>query len=135
MLMNSTINLVLELRRVGFPFETLPIILCKPGNRLRKIFSFWEKIFDRLLLVNWEVQEKIPLTLSNVWFPLMVLRLVTIYTSGLGGTYLEPALRTGRVSAKTPEELDWYLNKLETFESQPPAIWMKNVMHFGGGRM
>lgn len=54
-------------------------------------------------------------------------------TSGLGGTYLEPALRTGRVSAKTPEELDWYLDKLITFEAQPPAIWMKNVMHFGGG--
>lgn len=54
-------------------------------------------------------------------------------TQGLAGTFLEPALRTGRISAKTPEEVEWYLDKLQTFESQPPAIWMKNVMHFGGG--
>ncbi len=54
-------------------------------------------------------------------------------TSGLGSTYLEPALRTGRISAKTPEEVEWYLNKLQSFEAQEPAIWMKNVMHFGGG--
>lgn len=54
-------------------------------------------------------------------------------TSGLGGTTFEPALRTGRISAPTPEVLMWYLNKLQTFEAQEPAIWMKNVMHFGGG--
>lgn len=57
----------------------------------------------------------------------------TYLTQGLANTYLEPALRTGRVSAKTPEEVGWYLDKLQSFESQPPAIWMKNVMHFGGG--
>ncbi|NEN24935.1 hypothetical protein G3O08_15650 [Cryomorpha ignava] len=54
-------------------------------------------------------------------------------TQGLANTFLEPAMRTGRVSAKSPEEVEWYLDKLQTFESQPPAIWMKNVMHLGGG--
>src|SRR5690554_1147796 len=57
----------------------------------------------------------------------------TYLTQGLANTFLEPALRTGRVSAKNPEEVGWYLDKLQSFESQPPAIWMKNVMHFGGG--
>lgn len=54
-------------------------------------------------------------------------------TQGLVNTYLEPAMRTGRVSAKNAEEVLWYLDKLMSFENQPPAIWMKNVMHFGGG--
>ena len=54
-------------------------------------------------------------------------------TAGLGGTTFEPALRTGRISARTPEVLSWYLDKLQTFEAQPADLWMKNVMHFGGG--
>src|SRR5690606_23908268 len=54
-------------------------------------------------------------------------------TQGLANTYLEPALRTGRVSAKSPEEVEWYLGKLQTFEAQPPAIWMTTVMNFGAG--
>lgn len=55
-------------------------------------------------------------------------------TAGLGSTILEPAIRTGRVSATNQEQVQWYLNKLQTFEAQPPAAWMKNVLHFGGGR-
>ncbi len=55
-------------------------------------------------------------------------------TAGLGSTLLEPAIRTGRVSATNEEEVQWYLDKLQTFESQPQASWMKNVLHFGGGR-
>lgn len=57
-----------------------------------------------------------------------------LITAGLGSTILEPAIRTGRVSATNQEELQWYLNKLQTFEAQPQAAWMKNVLHFGGGR-
>ncbi|TVR39002.1 MAG: hypothetical protein EA392_08030 [Cryomorphaceae bacterium] len=44
-----------------------------------------------------------------------------------------PALRTGRLAAETPQDVIDYLNKVQTFENQPPAEWMKNVMHFGGG--
>jgi hypothetical protein len=57
-----------------------------------------------------------------------------LITAGLGNTILEPAIRTGRISANNQEELQWYLDKLQTFESQPHAEWMKNVLHFGGGR-
>lgn len=57
-----------------------------------------------------------------------------LITAGLANTMLEPAIRTGRVSAKTSEEVIWYLNKLQTFEAQPQSAWMKNILHFGGGR-
>ncbi|HKL03463.1 MAG TPA: C25 family cysteine peptidase, partial [Cryomorphaceae bacterium] len=54
-------------------------------------------------------------------------------TAGLASTFLEPAIRTGRVSARNPQEVALYRNKLQEFESQPAALWMKNIMHFGGG--
>jgi len=54
-------------------------------------------------------------------------------TAGLLNTTFQPAMRTGRISARNSDEVLWYLDKLQTFESQPPAEWMKNVMHFGGG--
>ena len=55
-------------------------------------------------------------------------------SAGLDNSILEPAIRTGRISATNQEELQWYLDKLQVFESQPQAAWMKNVIHFGGGR-
>lgn len=54
-------------------------------------------------------------------------------TAGLGNTTLEPAIRTGRISARNPQEIDWYLQKVQAFEAQPHAEWMKNILHFGGG--
>jgi hypothetical protein len=54
-------------------------------------------------------------------------------TAGLANTTLEPAIRTGRLSAKDAIEVDWYLQKVQAFEAQPHAEWMKNVLHFGGG--
>ncbi len=54
-------------------------------------------------------------------------------TAGLGTTTLEPAVRTGRISARNVQEVDWYLQKVQAFEAQPHAEWMKNVLHFGGG--
>ncbi len=56
-----------------------------------------------------------------------------LLTAGLNNTILEPAILTGRVSARDNQEALWYLDKLQTFESQPHAAWMKNVLHFGGG--
>lgn len=54
-------------------------------------------------------------------------------TAGLANTVLEPAIRTGRISARNPQEVALYRNKLQEFEAQPAALWMKNIMHFGGG--
>lgn len=58
-----------------------------------------------------------------------------LFTNGLGNTQLwEPALATGRLSAQTPADVNNYLNKLQQYESLTPAMWMKQVMHFGGGQ-
>ncbi|MCA1752557.1 MAG: C25 family cysteine peptidase, partial [Flavobacteriales bacterium] len=54
-------------------------------------------------------------------------------TAGLLNTTLEPAIRTGRISARNATEVDWYLQKVQAFEAQTHAEWMKNVLHFGGG--
>ena len=56
-----------------------------------------------------------------------------LLTAGLNGTTLEPAIPTGRIAAKNNEDVEAYLNKLIEFEAQPPAMWMKEVLHFGGG--
>ncbi|HBF89028.1 MAG TPA: hypothetical protein DDX39_10340 [Bacteroidales bacterium] len=39
----------------------------------------------------------------------------------------------GRLPAYTESEVEMYLNKVAEFESNEPAMWMKNVIHFGGG--
>lgn len=56
-----------------------------------------------------------------------------LLTAGLNNTTLDPAILTGRISARDNPEAQAYLDKLQTFESQPHAAWMKNMMHFGGG--
>lgn len=39
----------------------------------------------------------------------------------------------GRLAARTPNDVLDYLAKLSSVESQPPAAWMKNIIHFRGG--
>lgn len=56
-----------------------------------------------------------------------------MFTSGLNGTYLEPAIATGRLSAKTPTDVKAYLNKVIEHESNQPDEWIKQVIHFAGG--
>lgn len=48
-----------------------------------------------------------------------------------------PALATGRIPARDNNDLTAYLDKVKEHDawlSQPPQEWMKNVLHFGGGR-
>lgn len=56
-----------------------------------------------------------------------------MYTAGLNGTLFEPAIPTGRLAAQEQTEVLEYLNKVIEFESQQPAMWQKNILHFGGG--
>ena len=42
-----------------------------------------------------------------------------------------PAIPTGRIAAKNPQDLANYLNKVKEYESASRASWMKNVLHFG----
>lgn len=58
-----------------------------------------------------------------------------LFTAGLDGTLLEPAIPTGRLSADTSIEISDYLSKLKSYVN---AIynyepWQKNVMHLSGG--
>ncbi|MFO7868952.1 MAG: C25 family cysteine peptidase, partial [Bacteroidales bacterium] len=56
-----------------------------------------------------------------------------LYTTDLHGNTMRANIAIGRLAAETPEEVDLYRKKVEQHESQTPAPWMKNVMHFGGG--
>lgn len=59
-----------------------------------------------------------------------------MYTARLNSGYFRPEISTGRISAQNEADVTAYLDKLIAFEQQqtlPPAAWMKNVLHFGGG--
>ncbi|MDH5296775.1 MAG: C25 family cysteine peptidase, partial [Nitrospirota bacterium] len=56
-----------------------------------------------------------------------------VFTAGLAGTNLEAAIPTGRLAAQNTDHVLLYLNKVVELENQPPALWQKNVLHFGGG--
>ncbi|HQV38618.1 MAG TPA: C25 family cysteine peptidase [Flavobacteriales bacterium] len=51
--------------------------------------------------------------------------------SGTQPTYL--SVPVGRLAAKNPTEVLDYLAKVDSVESQSPAAWMKNILHFRGG--
>lgn len=55
---------------------------------------------------------------------------------GLNLTGDQPAFLSvpvGRLAARTPADVLHYLAKVDSVESQPPAAWMKNILHFRGG--
>ncbi len=59
-----------------------------------------------------------------------------MFTAKLNTSEYKQELATGRISAWDEADVTAYLNKLISFElqqKQPPALWMKNVLHFGGG--
>ena len=57
-----------------------------------------------------------------------------LFTAGLGNSLpYEPALATGRLAAKTGADVIAYLNKVQEYETATPELWMKQVLHFGGG--
>ena len=53
--------------------------------------------------------------------------------SGLQGGGLEPVIPIGRLSAKSLNEVDLYLDKVIEYESASAAKWMKKALHFAGG--
>lgn len=56
------------------------------------------------------------------------------FTSGLKpGSILDPTISTGRLAAKSNDELRAYLRKVIEYEAADHADWMKQVLHFGGG--
>lgn len=55
------------------------------------------------------------------------------FTLGLRFDQRRMEIPVGRLSAESLQDISIYLNKVRTFESQPPAAWMKNILHFRGG--
>lgn len=56
-----------------------------------------------------------------------------LFTIGLGGTTTEPLFATGRLAVTSTNEVQRYLSKVMQYESAAPAMWQKEIMHFGGG--
>lgn len=56
-----------------------------------------------------------------------------LFTARINSTSLAPAIATGRVGAKTNEEVEIYLEKLKRYELYSNAIWRKKFIHISGG--
>lgn len=65
-----------------------------------------------------------------------------LLTSDLSATTFKPLIPTGRLAAKSPQEVTVYLNKMIEYEANqdpnsfynvPDKLWQKEVLHFGGG--
>lgn len=58
-----------------------------------------------------------------------------LLTIGLDKNFPQsPALATGRLAATTNQQVADYLEKVREFEQNEPAEWMKQIIHFGGGK-
>lgn len=56
--------------------------------------------------------------------------------SGITDNLYAPAIPIGRLSAKSLDHVDLYLDKVRLHEDSlltPQAMWMKNILHFSGG--
>jgi len=56
-----------------------------------------------------------------------------LLTARINNTSLAPAIATGRVGAKTNEEVEIYLQKLKRYELYEDALWRKKFIHVSGG--
>jgi hypothetical protein len=55
------------------------------------------------------------------------------FTSKIIDNNLAPALATGRLPAKTNQEVTDYLNKLKLYDTQPNELWRKSIINIAGG--
>lgn len=58
----------------------------------------------------------------------------TFLTSGIVDNTATAALPTGRIPAKTNNELNIYLNKLKAYDELPDSLWRKNIINITGGK-
>lgn len=62
-----------------------------------------------------------------------------LFTTGIhGANSITPFIPVGRISAKTDQQVDWYLDKVKAHESSLNSLgekedWHKRVLHFAGG--
>ena len=55
-----------------------------------------------------------------------------LYTFDLMGDRKQ-RMGIGRLAAETPQDVEAYLEKMQSHESQPNALWRKQFLHLGGG--
>ncbi|RLD60249.1 MAG: hypothetical protein DRJ01_09975, partial [Bacteroidetes bacterium] len=108
-------------------------------NFANYIINTWDSIPKNLLLLGKSISaqyyRKDSLNYVNTLVPSFGEPTSDVLlTAGLNGTYYEPAIPTGRISAKSSDDVDLYLNKVFEYENNEPEIWMKNILHFGGGK-
>lgn len=58
---------------------------------------------------------------------------VLLVSKVLEATNYNIPVAISRVAAETNEQVNNYLAKIQTYENESPAQWMKYIMHFGGG--
>ncbi|MEX1187897.1 MAG: C25 family cysteine peptidase [Bacteroidia bacterium] len=109
-------------------------------NFANTAFGYWDNEPEYLLLLGKSISSHYLRNDPETWnqslvptygFPSCDMLL----TAGLNGALpFEPALATGRISASSANDISAYLNKLQEYEGNEPAMWMKQVLHFGGGQ-
>lgn len=55
-------------------------------------------------------------------------------TSQIVDNTLAPAFATGRIPAKTPQQVRDYLEKLKSYDSQQDSLYRKTIIHAAGGK-
>lgn len=109
-------------------------------NFVNTAFGYWENEPEYLLLLGKSISAHFLRNDAEAWNECLVPTFGfpscdVLLTAGLQDAFpFEPALATGRISARSGADVSAYLNKLQEYESNEPEMWMKQVLHFGGGQ-
>jgi flagellar hook assembly protein FlgD len=109
-------------------------------NFANNAFGYWQEQPEFLLLLGKSISSHFVRNDAETWNENLVPSFGfptcdALLTAGLSNSLpFEPGLATGRISAKNGADVTAYLNKLQEYESNEPAMWMKQVLHFGGGQ-
>lgn len=110
------------------------------------VLQAWDKKPEHLFLVGKSISERYSRFNATNYADNLVPTMAfpscdNLFTAGLDGTLYEAAIPTGRLSAKSANDVNLYLSKVIEFENNQNSgvqslankEWMKNVLHFGGG--
>lgn len=120
----------------GFGIPTHPLAV---KNFMDDAISNWSYPISHLLLLGKSVNAKSLRKASSSVYAQNLLPTIgnpaadNLLISGLANTNLETAVPLGRISARSNNEVDIYLDKLKAYEAAPTEEWMKRALHFAGG--
>lgn len=109
-------------------------------NLIRYAYASFDKEPQYLFLLGRAYPSDLGRKNTNVFQATLVPTIGSIpsdyaITMGLGDTNEYFCLPTGRLSTSLPQQIDWYLQKIQEYEQaqQTSQKWMKQILHFGGG--